>query len=1163
MRDLLVAALVLWFGSLVGPHTARAAGLDNLIVRPAVILLGPGEEADLTVTGVYDDGSTADLTTSVVFESRDENVVIVVGATVIAVGDGETEIRVEHPRTGVRADDPAMVTVSEILDLTISPSAARVEVGRQVNLTALAELDDGRSGVDVTGVVEWESARDEVATVVGGVVTGLSVGESDLSVRDPSSGVRSENDAAVVTVVAPPDPDAELVEVLATPEDSLAIVGDVVLLTVTGVFDDETERDITSEVTFESNRPQIASVDVLGRVYAHAPGTASIRIDHPSGRSVSQRPEIWVGEMEEIHLNPTQAQVDVGATVQLTALATFDNGLGADVTERVAWSSDQASVAVVSGSPGTRGRATGVSAGVAHIAAQDSGTGVRSPASEGELTVVAPTPTPGPSATPTPAPVSEIRDLVFDPAVVRLLPGESASLVVTAVHLDGSMTDVSDRVIFRSRDTGVATVDAAGLVTAHRAGHTDVRARDPVSGRRARSRARVQVTRMLRVRVSPAVVELAVGQEQPFAAFADFDDGSIDVDVTAQMAWQVVGPEGVAEVDDGVSKGLATAVGEGRVVVRAVDPISGLSSNATTGRLESGAAPPQDPAEALALRFDPDHLVLARLNEGTVSVSAELADGSLVPLDASELSIRSLHPRVVRVRASGELVGRRAGVGFVEVVHRATGLSARLPVTVRAIERLRIDAASSVVPVGQTVDLVALATYNDGSGPVDRSAELRWRSLDPDLAEIDRDAPGRVHARREGIAIIEVSDRESRTRSDAKHGVVHVVAGLVSVSVEPSAVALSVTETQQFQANGLYSDGSVVDVTGEVDWTVTDDSVASIDVAGRLTANANGDTRVVAVHSATGRRSEGLERGFVAVGRPVVGLQVSRSLDLEEDPRETFLAAGQTARLYGLALLDAGGPIDRSGAVVWTSSQPGAVAVTQDGVVTCTGIGTAVVSIEDPLVSLTSSATLGDTTVTCSAATVDRLEVRPPESSVDYPGSRNLRAFRVFTDGAEVEITTLAEWTSGDPTALSVVSTGPDAGRVTAIEDGIITVAVTDAAFGQSASAVVTVRKVRVELRIFENVPLPDKDGVFRGHVDDLIKLKARVEYLSGVTQGVNQVPDWTSSNPSVVQMGAAAGLQKNWGRMVGVGTATITARWPADEFSPELTDSIQVEVLP
>ena len=1159
---LLISLAALCSGA-AAPSCAVAQDLDELLVSPLVVELAPGEETDLTVTGLFDDGSTADLTNQVTFTSDDEDVAIVIGSTVVAVGDGEAEIDVEHGPSGVRADAPVEVTVWEILALTIAPTAVTVQEGETTRLTALAELSDGRTGFDVTGVVDWESDETSVATVVDGLVTALSPGEADISVTDPSSGTSSENDASVVTVEPIPDPDAKLLEVIATPEDILAIVGDVAQLTVMGVFDDDTIRDITDEVTYETSSLSVATVDTQGRIFALAPGLATIRVDHPAGRSASERPEIWVGELQELHLDPVQAVATVGQSFPFLALATYDNGLGADVTEQVSWSSDDTSVAVVSSFAGTRGLTSAVSAGTARISALHLGTGIRTPETEGEVTVVAPTPTPGPSATPTPtpSPTPMLRDLVVDPAVLRLGVGETKTISVTAINLDGSQTDVTDEVSIKIRDRRVATVSGAD-VTALSEGHTEIQVRDLVTGRRARMPGRIEVTRLLALRIVPSHVAVGIGEDVALQAFADFDDGSTDVDVTGLVSWEFIGPEGVASVDDGAEKGKLTGLADGRGQVRVTDPNSGLWSDGATGHVSVGAPLEEDSLQLVGFVFDPAHLIVPHREERVISVSGVLADDSIVPLDPVDLTFRTLHRRIVRVGSDGRVRARRPGIAVVTVTHDASGVRGWFPVTVRAINRLRIDPPDTVVEVGDVIDLAALGTFNDGSPEEDHTGDVRWRSLDPGLVRMDRSVPGRALARREGVAIVEASHRVSRTRSDAKTGVVRVVTGLVRISVSPGFAAVAEAGNVALQALAHFSDGSIVDVTTEVDWTTTDPLVATVDAAGLLTAHAVGDVRVVAADPESGRVSEGLDRAVVAVGRTLIGLQVSRSEDLEEaGVAPFFLAAGQTGQLYGLAVLDDAGPANWTDQLEWTSSSPATVGVTQDGLVTCNAAGSAVISVVHLATPLSSTDTLGDRIVTCSPATLDRIEVRPAESNVDFPGGRNLRLFRVFTDGHEVEITSSARWRSEDPASLSVVETGENAGRVTGLEDAIVTVTAIDDGFGQEATGQVTVRKVRVDLRIFENVPEPDNDGVFRGQVDDLIKLKARVEFASGATQGVNQVVNWTSSNTDVVQMGEDAGLQKNWGRMVGPGTATITATWPADEFSPELTDSVEFEV--
>ena len=118
-----------------------------------------------------------------------------------------------------------------------------------------------------------------------------------------------------------------------------------------------------------------------------------------------------------------------------------------------------------------------------------------------------------------------------------------------------------------------------------------------------------------------------------------------------------------------------------------------------------------------------------------------------------------------------------------------------------------------------------------------------------------------------------------------------------------------------------------------------------------------------------------------------------------------------------------------------------------------------------------------------------------------------------------------------------------------------------------NSNARVGVRKTRTRLAIFTFIPAVDPDGTVRGPVGAPMSLKAKVWYASGVTQGVNLLVNWTSSDVSVVEMGtgrtSSSEFKVNQGRFLSEGEVEITATWPADEFSEELTDSIEVEVLP
>src|SRR6266568_3619015 len=69
---------------------------------------------------------------------------------------------------------------------------------------------------------------------------------------------------------------------------------------------------------------------------------------------------------------------------------------------------------------------------------------------------------------------------------------------------------------------------------------------------------------------------------------------------------------------------------------------------------------------------------------------------------------------------------------------------------------------------------------------------------------------------------------------------------LRSISVSPSAPQLALGVTQQFTANGTFSDGTTGDVSSQVTWTSSSPTVASIVSGGLAKAVGVGSTQIQA-----------------------------------------------------------------------------------------------------------------------------------------------------------------------------------------------------------------------------------------------------------------------------------------------------------------------------
>src|SRR5690349_6595116 len=74
--------------------------------------------------------------------------------------------------------------------------------------------------------------------------------------------------------------------------------------------------------------------------------------------------------LRSLAIAPREASIAPGATQSFTATGTFSNGARLDVTAFVNWRSSNARVATISNAPGTKGLATGRSAGRAIITAE-------------------------------------------------------------------------------------------------------------------------------------------------------------------------------------------------------------------------------------------------------------------------------------------------------------------------------------------------------------------------------------------------------------------------------------------------------------------------------------------------------------------------------------------------------------------------------------------------------------------------------------------------------------------------------------------------------------------------------------------------------------------------------------------------------------------------
>ena len=163
-------------------------------------------------------------------------------------------------------DDPIAVE-----GITLDKTTATVEEGATVTLTATVT-----PGNATDKTVTWSTSNEAIATVSGGVVTGVKAGEVTITAK---AGDKSATCTVTVTAAAT---EPEVVPVTGVTLNQTTVTLDIdqsITLTATVAPENATNK----AVTWASDKTDVATVDANGKVTAVAAGTANITVTTADG----------------------------------------------------------------------------------------------------------------------------------------------------------------------------------------------------------------------------------------------------------------------------------------------------------------------------------------------------------------------------------------------------------------------------------------------------------------------------------------------------------------------------------------------------------------------------------------------------------------------------------------------------------------------------------------------------------------------------------------------------------------------------------------------------------------------------------------------------------------------------------------------------------------
>ncbi len=775
--------------------TVNPATLNAIIVSPANPTIAAGTTQAFTATGLFSDGSTQNLTTSVTWGSLTSSVASI-NSSGMATGLVPGQSTITALLGSVSNSTILTVTAAVLTGIAVNPGNPSVLVGNTQQFTATGTYSDS-STQDLTSAATWNSSNPGVASVSAGLAAGLTVGTTTVSAAFNSV---SGSTALTVTVTPP-----ALQSISVTPANPSVTIGQNQQFVATGQYSDGSTQDLTSSVSWSSSQPSVAGITTAGLASGLSGGSTSITATLGT-ITASATLNVSSLALVSIAVTPGTASIASGTSQQLVATGTYADNSTLDLTTSATWSSSLPSVATLNAT----GLATGASIGQSTITATAAGI-----AGSSTLTV-------------TPA---ALVSIAITPAIQTIPVGTTQQYAATGTFTDGSTQDITGSVQWASSIVFVATISNAagsqGLATSVATGSSSISA--TMGSISASTTLTVSVAALVSITVNPPSPSIALGTTQQFTATGMFTDGSTQ-DLTTSATWGS-GNNTVATVS---STARATSVATGSATI-----------TATLGGISGSTLLTITPASVVSIAVNPATAAIPLgLNQAFTALGT-FSDGSTQDVTNSahwSSSVAGVASVSNTPGSNGITTSTGSGITLISATSGAVAGSASLTVTTAILAAIEISPQSPSTPTGGTEQFTATGLYTDGSTP-NITTTATWASSSATVATISNASGSQGLATSAGSGTTEIS---ASVGSLTASTTLTVQDQLVSISVAPASSLIAPNADQQFTAMGTYLSGLVQNLTNTALWSSSNPAVATITAGGTALSVASGQTVITA-----------------------------------------------------------------------------------------------------------------------------------------------------------------------------------------------------------------------------------------------------------------------------------------------------------------------------
>lgn len=782
--------------------------------------------------------------------------------------------------------------------------------------------------------------------------------------------------------------------------------------------------------------------------------------------------------LKAIEVSPLTQNLAIGTSQQFTATGVYSDNSRQDITASVSWSSSDTATASISAG----GTATALAAGSTVITAAAGGKSATA-----ALTVTAAT----------------ISSLSLTPVTQSIAAGTTCQFTAIGIFSDNTTQDLTASASWNSTVPAVAAVSNSGLATGGSAGTTTISA--DFGGKSGTATLTVTAATITSLSVTPVAPSISAGRNCQFTATGIFSDNSRQ-DLTASATWS----SSSAAVATVSSSGLATGTAVGSATVTAT--YAGVSAS-TTLTVSS--------ATLVALDISPVNPAIPLGSRQHLTASGRYSDNSVRDLtaDVAWFSSDTAVATVSNTAGQNGLVTPVA-VGSSTISARLGSVSASTTITVSpaTLSSVAVIPGAASIASGTCQQFYATGTYSDGSTQ-DVTAQATWTSADAAVAAVSNvpASKGLTSALAAGTTLVTatfggMSGNAALTVTPAT---------LVTIELTPTDPSIPKGLAQQFNATGVYTDGSTQDLTAAATWTSSDTAVAAVSNAPASIGRASGLAAGTAVITAS--------VGSVS-GSTALTVTAATLVSIDVTPAAPTIAKGTVQQFTAVGTYSDSSTQELSSVAAWSSSNRAVALVSNadgfHGLATSLAAGTTTITAAVGNIS-------GGTVLTVSPANLVSIAVTPAVQTLAKGLSQQYTAVGTFDDASTQDLSSQVVWRSSNISVASISNLTASKGTATAVAVG--TTNITATLMGvTSAGATLTVSAAT--LQVIDITPVAPS-----------IALKTNQQFTAMGTYSDTSVRDitkfvtWNSSSTAVATI-SNSGNTRGLATPVAAGQTTIRA---------------------